>query len=172
MSAYAALLRAVNVGGTGKLAMSDLKVLCEKCGFGDVKTYIQSGNVVFTSKLGEPKARAALERELEAKMGKPVGVHLRTPAELATIVEKNPFATVPPNRLLVLFLDRPPPKDALQGIVAPDGEELALGDQEIFIHYPNGMGRSKLKIPFAKTGTGRNLNTVKKLLDLARALER
>ena len=90
MGVFVGLLRAVNVGGTGKIAMSDLRGLCEDAGFDDVVTYIQSGNVVFRSKLGVAKAQQKLEQALAAKMGKAVGVHLRTPAELAAIVERNP----------------------------------------------------------------------------------
>lgn len=171
MGVFVGLLRAVNVGGTGKLAMSDLRGLCEDAGFEDVVTYIQSGNVVFRSKLGVAKAQQKLEQALAAKMGKAVGVHLRTPAELAAIVKRNPFPRVEPNRVLVLFLDRAPGKGALADIVIPAREEVELFGREVFVHYPDGMGRSKLKIPFAKTATGRNLNTVRKLLELSSGLD-
>ena len=78
MTAYVALLRAVNVGGTGKLPMSELEAMCETAGFEKVKTYIASGNVVFTSGMSEAEVKAALEKALPAYAGKPVGVMVRT----------------------------------------------------------------------------------------------
>lgn len=171
MSVFVALLRAVNVGGTGKLPMSELRALCEDAGFERVTTYIQSGNVVFSSRLPGARVQQKLEAALAAKLGKAVGVHLRTPFELAAIVRRNPFEHAAPNRLLVLFLERAPPRNALAAIEIPGREELRLAGREVFIHYPDGMGRSRLKIPFAKTATGRNLNTVVRLLALARELD-
>lgn len=168
MPVFVALLRAVNVGGTGKLPMSELRELCEAAGFEKVTTYIQSGNVVFSTRLGKAKVQAKLEAALAAKLGKPVGVHLRTPSELDDIVQRNPFKEAPPNRLLVLFLDRAAPPDALEALVIPGREELEASGREIFIHYPDGQGRSKLKLPFARTATARNLNTVAKLCELSR----
>ena len=170
-TAYAALLRAVNVGGTGKLAMTDLARLCEKEGLCDVKTYIQSGNVVFTSPKKEAAVKAALEKTLERHMGKPVAVMVRTCDELEAVVSANPFPKAAPNRLLVVFFDDPLTKAVLEGVVAPGGEELAIKGRELFIHYPDGQGTSKLKVPaLKKAGTGRNLNTVTKLAAMTRAL--
>jgi uncharacterized protein (DUF1697 family) len=168
MSVQVALLRAINVGGTGKLAMSELRELCEAAGLEDVATYIQSGNVVFASKRGKAEVQRLLEKGLAEKVGKPVAVHLRTPGELASILERNPFPGVAGNRVLVFFLDQAPPAGALDDLAIPGREEVRLSGREMFIHFPDGMGRSKLKIPFAKTATGRNLNTVEKLLALAR----
>src|ERR1700749_5005454 len=91
MPVFALLLRAVNVGGTGKLPMSDLKRLCEKAGFQNVRTYIASGNVVAERAGSESKAKAALEAELRAYAGKPGGVIVRTGAEMAKVVANNPF---------------------------------------------------------------------------------
>lgn len=170
MTAYAALLRAINVGGTGKLPMSELRALCEELGFDDVKTYIQSGNVVFRSELSEARVKAALEEALAKKMGKPVAVLVRTHAELAKTLAHNPFPDASPSRVLVLFLDDKPPKGALDDVIAPGGEELSLHGRELFIHYPNGMGRSKLKVPFVKDATSRNVNTLTKLVEMAAAL--
>ena len=168
MAAFVALLRAVNVGGTGKLAMADLVKLCVKAGFTDVKTYIQSGNVVFDSSASEARVKAALEKSLAAKLGKPVGVLLRSGAELDRILAHNPFKQAAPNRVIVLFLDKAPAADALAGVKAPGGEELVLRGRELYIHYPDGQGVSKLKVPLAQVGTGRNLNTVAKLAEMAR----
>lgn len=171
-TAYAALLRAVNVGGTGKLAMSDLTRLCEREGFSSVKTYIASGNVVFTSRSREGAVKTALERALASHMGKPVAVHVRTAAELEATMAVNPFPKALPNRVIVLFVEEPPLNDVLTGVVARDGEELAIRGRELFVHFPRGQGTSKLKLPLAKISTGRNLNTVAKLAAMTRALGR
>jgi uncharacterized protein (DUF1697 family) len=170
MTAYIALLRAVNVGGTAKLAMSDLKRLCEDAGFAEVQTFIQSGNVVFCSRLGEARVKAALETALGAFMGKPVGVIVRSAAQMADVLKRNPFAHQPANRVIVLFLDQPGPKAALDNVAGADGEEVRASEREIFVHYPNGQGRSKLKLAPAAQGTGRNINTIAKLAAMAAAI--
>jgi uncharacterized protein (DUF1697 family) len=108
VTAFVALLRAVNVGGTGKLPMSDLKEMCEALGFGSVRTYIASGNVVFTSRKSEAAIKAALEKRLEAYARKPVGVLVRTAAEMAQVFHDNPFPKLAPNRTMAVFLDRAP----------------------------------------------------------------
>lgn len=170
MAAFVALLRAINVGGTGKLAMADLVKLCEKAGFSGAKTYIQSGNVVFRSSATEAEIKAALERALAVKLGKPVGVLLRRAAELDRVLAQNPFKEAPPNRVIVMFLDQAPPKNAVAGVKSPGGEELVLHGRELYIHFPEGQGASKLKVPFAGVGTGRNINTVTKLAAMAHAM--
>ena len=170
MPAYAALLRGINVGGNTLLAMSDLKALCENEGYRGVRTYIASGNVVFTATAKEAAVRSALERAIARHMGRDVAVLVRTAAQLEATVAANPFPDVAGNRLLVFFLPDVPPADALAGVVSPDGEELAIRGRELFVHYPNGMGRSKLKVPLWSGATSRNMNTVRKLAELARAL--
>ncbi|MFL5294757.1 MAG: DUF1697 domain-containing protein [Phenylobacterium sp.] len=167
MTAFVALLRAVNVGGTGKLPMSELKAMCEEAGFAKVRTYIASGNVVFASRLPEAKVKAELERRLAAYAGKPVGVMVRTAGEVAAVRDANPFSDRPANATVAIFLDGPPPNDAAQQAVGRKDEEIALGAREIYVFYGPGMGQSKLRIPAAKTGTARNLNTVAKLAEMA-----
>ena len=167
MGAFVALLRAVNVGGTGKLPMSDLKALCEELGFGAVRTYIASGNVVLTSRKSEATIKTALEQRLLAYAAKPVGVLVRSAAEIAQVLADNPFPKAAPNRTMALFLDRPPPADTLNGIRGRGDEQIELGRREIYIHYGEGMAKSKLVIPAAKTGTARNMNTVATLARMA-----
>jgi uncharacterized protein (DUF1697 family) len=167
MGSFVALLRAVNVGGTGKLPMSDLKDLCEELGFGQLRTYIASGNAVFTSRKSETAIKTALEKRLEAYAGKPVGVLVRTATEMAQILAANPFPKAAPNRTMAVFLDRAPPADALAGIGGQQDEEVRLGRREIYIHYPKGMAKTKLVIAAAKTGTARNMNTVETLARMA-----
>lgn len=167
MGSFVALLRAVNVGGTGKLPMSDLKGICEELGFAAVRTFIASGNVVFASRKSEAAIKAALEKRLEAYAGKPVGVAVRSAAEMAQVLSDNPFPKAAPNRTMAVFLDRAPPPDTLAGIRGQRDEEIGLGRREIYIRYDQGMGTSKLVIPAAKTGTARNMNTVATLAKMA-----
>ena len=166
---YVALLRAVNVGGTGKLPMANLKALCEAAGFERVRSWIASGNVVFQSSLAAPLVKAALELRLAAYAGKPVGVAIRTPQQLAEVLANNPFAHAPPNRTVAIFLDQPPGASALQGIAGQAGEEIAIGRCEIYVLYGASMAQSKLRIPAAKAGTARNMNTLLKLCNMANA---
>ncbi len=171
MPVHVALLRAVNVGGTTSLAMADLKAICEGLGFTDVKTYIQSGNVLFRSDLPAAKAAEILDGALLERFGKAPGVMIRTRAQLQAIADRAPFPDAKPNLLHIVFLSGPAPADALDKLVAPDCEEVRLAGSEIYIHFPNGSGRSKLKLPAAKAGTARNLNTVRKLAALALEME-
>ena len=172
MTIYAALLRAVNVGGTSKLPMAELKRLAEEAGFVSPRTYIASGNLLFESSLNESAVRERLEQALAKHMGKTVPVMIRTAAELQAIVEANPFKDAPGRRVLASFLHEPPPQDALDHARHLDGERLALGTREIYVDYCGALlGRSKLVLPAAATGTARNMNTVVKLAEMAREME-
>ncbi|MGZ6019336.1 MAG: DUF1697 domain-containing protein [Phenylobacterium sp.] len=170
MTAFVALLRAINVGGTGKLPMTQLAAMCEAAGHRGVKTYIASGNAVFASHLSEAAVKADLEARLADYAGKPVGVMVRTAAEMAAVHAANPFPDAPGNRTVAIFLNAAPPADALSHAVGRRHEEMRLGEREIYILYDEGMGTSKLRIPAAKAGTARNLNTVAKLAAMAAAL--
>ncbi|MFC3550433.1 DUF1697 domain-containing protein [Lysobacter cavernae] len=167
MTTYIALLRAVNVGGTGKLPMAELRALCEAAGFAQVRTYIASGNVVLTSTATAAQVKAALEAQLAGYAGKPVGVLVRSATELAQVLADHPFPQAAPNRVVAIFLDEAPPADALDTVKHRKGEEIALGKREIYVHYGDGMADSKLVIPAAKAGTARNLNTIAKLVEMA-----
>jgi uncharacterized protein (DUF1697 family) len=167
MTAYVALLRAVNVGGTGKLPMSDLKAMCETQGYTEVRTYIASGNVVFHASGSEAAVKMALEAALLRYAGKPMGVMVRTAAEMAAVLKGNPFSNEAPNRTVAIFLDKAPPKDLMESISGCNGEKVAPGKREIYVHYDNGMAHSKLKIPAARDGTARNVNTIAKLAEWA-----
>jgi len=171
MTAFVALLRAVNVGGTGKLPMSELKAMCEAAGFTGVRTFIASGNVVFASAQSEARVKAALEAKLAAYAGKPVTVMVRTAAEMAAVRDANPFPDAPANRTVAIFLDTPPPAEAAEKAVGRADELIAPGARELYVHYGDGMGQSKLRIPAAAAGTARNLNTVAKLAAMAADLQ-
>jgi uncharacterized protein (DUF1697 family) len=168
VTGWAALLRAVNVGGTGKLPMAELKALCEELGLAQVRTYIASGNVVFASDRNEADLRAAIEAGLEARFGKPFGVMVRSAAELAELAANNPWPDRPGNRVVAIFVDGPL---SLDGMAGQRGEVIALGERAIYIDYGDGMADTRLRIPCAKAGTARNMNTVTKLAEMAGALE-
>lgn len=170
MHIYIALLRAVNVGGTGKLPMSDLKSMCEAAGFRKVTTYIASGNVVFVSPYDSTETGERLEAALHEYAGKAVGVFVRSPAQLQELLRKNPYHDKAANQTVAIFLDQAPTSAMLDAAKGRDDELLALGQQEIYAHYPSGQGKSKLLIPAAKTGTARNFNTIAKLLEIAEKL--
>ncbi len=167
MPTYIALLRAVNVGGTGKLPMTELQAMCERIGCENVRTYIASGNVVFRNKKTASAVKKALEQELAVYAGKTVGVVLRSPEEMQQVLENNPFPNAAKNHTVAIFLDGETSADMLKSIRGQDDEEVALGVREIYVSYGNGMGKSKLKVPAAKDGTARNLNTIAKLAAMA-----
>ncbi len=169
---FIALLRGINVGGTGILPMRDLVTLCRELGLTAPRTYIQSGNILFGSTLGEPALRQRLEAALHTRLSKaadtPTDVMIRTGAQLAAVLAANPFPGAEPNKVQVAFLHHPLPAHALHGVLTPSGEQLRLGTRELYIHYPEGIGRSKLKLPLSQSpATLRNLNTIAKLVALA-----
>jgi uncharacterized protein (DUF1697 family) len=170
MTAYVALLRAVNVGGR-KLVMSDLKAIAEKAGLKKAKTFIASGNLLFASDLSESAVTKLLEQGLAGHMSAEVPVLVRTAAEMADVARANPFADRKGSTVAAIFLDKAPPRDAIENARGIDDERMALGAREIYVHYPSGMARSKLRIPAAAGGTARNMNTVAKLAEMAKEVE-
>jgi uncharacterized protein (DUF1697 family) len=169
MTNFVALLRSVNVGGTGKLLMSDLKAQCEAAGFKQVRTFIASGNVLFESKAGEAHVKRTLERQLSAFVGKPVIVLVRTAAEMQAIAKANPFPKSNLSGAVAIFLDAPPPADVLKSVSGRTVEQIKAGQRELYVDYCGTLANSKLKIPCARAGTARNLNTVARLAELAAA---
>lgn len=123
--------------------------------------------MLFTSQLGEAAVKKKLEQQLLGYAGKPVGVLIRTAAEMARVLADNPFAEAPGNRVVAIFLDAAPPTDALDDVRHQKLERLACGRREIYVHYGDGMADSRLTIPAAKAGTARNINTIAKLAELA-----
>lgn len=170
MTGYVALLRAVNVGGTGKLPMTALAHMCEAVGFEKVKTYIASGNVVFQTGGSEDQVRSVMEDQIRTYAGKSVGIIVRTAAEIADTLARNPFVDAPGNRVMTLFVDGALPADPLDGVTGIKNEQVRLGKRELFVLYPDGMASSRLRIPSEKHGTARNMNTVAKLAEMAAAL--
>jgi len=171
MTAYAALLRGVNLMGGTTLRMADLKALAEQLGLENVRTYIASGNLLFTSGKAEAAIKTALEAAVKRHMSRDVAVMVRTAKELTDMVEANPFAGEPGNKVAAIFFDEPPPAGSLEAATNIADERLALGKREIYVHYPSGQGRSKLNLRSRALGTARNMNTVAKLAELAREME-
>jgi uncharacterized protein (DUF1697 family) len=163
MTAYVALLRAVNVGGTGKLPMAALRAMGEACGFANVRTFIASGNLLFESEVSEAAVKTVLEAKLEDYAGKPVEVFVRSGAQLAAIVAANPFSDANSSRHLVYFYDSRPAPDLIDQCRDANGERLSLGPRELHVDYGEGIRFTKLKIPDNTGRTGRNMNTVQKL---------
>ncbi len=179
MAVFIALMRAVNVGGTGRLPMQELKAACTKAGLGRVSTYIASGNVVFETDKPAPAVKRLLTELLHDRFGLTRNHTLiRSPHSLAAVIAGNPFAaaaTERPNRLMVNFLDGLPPAGVAEALRAyPGPEQLRLDGEHLYIDYVQGIARSKLTAFLDKTlqvpATGRNWNTVNRLLEMARAL--
>jgi uncharacterized protein (DUF1697 family) len=164
-----ALLRGVNVGGR-TLPMAGLRETFEQLGHTNVRTYIQSGNVVFDAKGSAPTVRSVLEQTIDGTFGLEVTVLLRTPAELAKVVAQNPYGS----DAYVTFLDGVPDRKRVSAVdpaeFAPD--EFRVVGQQVFLRCPNGYGRTKINNTFfekklATRATTRNWRTVETLLEWA-----
>ena len=166
MTAQVALLRAVNVGGTGALPMAELRAIGAACGFVAVRTHIASGNLLFGSPLDEAQVKALLETRLTQRAVKPAQVFIRSAAELAAIVAANPFPDAHGSRHMVFFYNAPPPADLIAQCRDQAGERLALGTRELHVDYGAGIRTTRLKIPGKLNRSGRNMNTVRKLAEL------
>jgi uncharacterized protein (DUF1697 family) len=185
MTVYVSMLRAVNVGGSSRIKMDALQRVYESLGFADVRTLLQSGNVVFRSTLdGRERLAQRIVQELERQLGLRIEVMLRTLAEVESIVERGPVlaARADPSKLLVMFLSSVPSAAAQAALLKWHKskelpEMLELRGPEIYLYYPNGVGRSKLTSAVIESkldtwGTARNWNTLVKLVEIGRALER
>jgi uncharacterized protein (DUF1697 family) len=170
------LLRGINLAGRRRVGMADLRELLAGHGYEDLRTHLQSGNVVLTSSLPAERLARKLERELEAGLGFEIEVIVRTRAELARVVARNPLGNVAsdPARYLVTFFGAKPPAKLVRELrdadVAP--EQVVVSGREIYSWHPDGLQRSPLAKLLSKTaakasGTNRNWRTVTKLLELA-----
>ena len=182
MPVVIALLRAVNVGGHNKIKMDALKALCVSLKLKDPQTYVQSGNVIFgTAEKDIVKLRKKLQDAIAKSFGFRPEVILRTASELRDVIARNPFAKrsgIEPNRLLVTFLAAGPDQEARDKAAAIkiDPEELHIIGREAYIYYPNGLARPKMSWPAIEkalktSGTGRNWNSVTRMMEIAEKLE-
>jgi uncharacterized protein (DUF1697 family) len=170
VTAYVALLRGINLGKR-QLKMDELKRIAAELGLATPKTYIASGNLLFVSDKREKILKAELERALAEHMGAAVPVMIRSAKQMADAAKANPFAEEPGNKVVAIFLDGRPPGDVGETAKNQAQERIAAGTREIYVHYPDGQGPSKLVIPAAATGTARNMNSVIKLAEMAREME-
>ncbi len=166
MTAYVAMLRGVNVAGTSKLTMVDLRAIGKECGFESVRTFIASGNLLFDSPGDEQNVAEMLEQRIERLMGKHVPIFVRSAREMAEVVSRNPFTDDKPSRVMAHFIADPPTQAMLDAASGIQGERMALGPRAIYVSYGEGIGKSKLKLPAVAQGTARNMNSVAKIAAL------
>ncbi|HYM11789.1 MAG TPA: DUF1697 domain-containing protein [Bryobacterales bacterium] len=182
MAVVISLLRGVNVGGHNQIRMEALRALCGSLGLRDAQTYVQSGNVVFRTDARDlVRLAKRMEGAIEASLGFRPVVVVRTCAELRGVIARNPFAArreIDPRKLVVNFLAADPGPEARQRLLrVPAGpEELHLAGRELYIYFPDGVGLSKLSPAVLEkalqtSATGRNWNSVTKLLEIAERLE-
>jgi uncharacterized protein (DUF1697 family) len=178
MTTHIALLRGVNVGGKTKVAMADLRAMLADLGFGDPRSLLQSGNLVFRSdKLTGADLERLLEVETEKRLGLKTDFFVRTPEEWKKVIANNPFpdeAESDPSHLVVMFLNQAPAAGDVKALQAAivGRETVRAAGRQAYIVYPDGIGESKLTITviekkLGSRGTGRNWNTVLKLGALA-----
>ena len=171
---HVALLRAINVGGHNRVAMADLRALFAHLGYESVQTFLQSGNVAFTSSSKDGKAlESALEAGCAARLGLQTQFIVRSARQWNAVVENNPFsqeAQTTPDKLGVFFLKKPAPASAIRLLEgAIKGSEYVSGARgHVYIVYPNGIGRSRLTPAVIEKALGspvtaRNWNTMLKL---------
>jgi uncharacterized protein (DUF1697 family) len=182
MPVYISMVRGINVGGHNKIKMEELRALHESLGHKAAQSYIQSGNIVFkTKQLNQGQLTKQICDGLHKKFGFRPAVILRTTSELREVIANNPFAgrkNIDPRRLLVTFLagePKTPERERLLSLqIAP--EELRVIGRELFVYFPDGMARPKFSWSMVEkilkiSGTGRNWNTVNKLLEMAESIE-
>lgn len=181
MTVFISLLRGINVGGHKKIKMDALRSLYESLGLRSVQSLLQSGNVIFENEHNDRfRLAAQIEDAIEKAFGFRSNTILRAFTELKDVIRRNPFSDGQerdPSRLLIMFLSDKPSNEAKESLkkmdIAP--EELHMSEQEIYLYYPNGIGRSKLTNTLIEKklnthGTARNWNTVTKLLEVAKTL--
>ncbi len=176
MSRQIVLLRGINLGPRNRVAMPDLARALEDAGFDDVRTYLQSGNVVLSCGASPEQVRRECEALIERRLGLQIDVVVRTRDELSEVVRRNPLGAVAvnPKRYQVSFLAGKPPSQILGRLrdAAGESERFVLAGREIYAWYPEGVGRSRLWALLASralgvTSTARNWTTVTSLLALA-----
>jgi uncharacterized protein (DUF1697 family) len=169
---YVAFLRGINLGPTNKIAMPALRELATGLGYTDVATYINSGNLIFDS----PKRAATLEREIAASVkqtfGLRIDVAVRTPAQLKKLLAENPYPNGNPSQVTIAFLTQPAPATGKEKVaaIATEAEPFTFAGHDVYVHYANGLGNSKLAEKFSAvigvSSTVRNINTVTRIVAL------
>ena len=178
MAVHIVLLRGINIGPRNRIAMPALRAALEEAGFEDVRTYVQSGNVVLESSAKPNEVQRKVERLIEKEFGLEIAVVVRTKAQLAAVVKKNPLEKVAesPKRYQVTFLAKKLPAKTVRALedAATEDEQFVVAGREVYAWHPAGVARSKLWSKLAGqglgvTGTSRNWTTVEALLELTDA---
>ena len=176
MATHIVLLRGINIGPRNRISMPELRQLLEEAGFGEVRTHLQSGNVVLSSRLRPDRVARRCEQLIAGRFGFDVAVLVRSRAELAAVVKRNPLGSVAvdPKRYQVTFLASKLGPDVLHKLeaVAVEPEQFVIAGREVYAWHPAGVARSKLWAQLAGKGLGvtatsRNWTTVTNLLALA-----
>jgi uncharacterized protein (DUF1697 family) len=180
MTVIVSLLRGVNLASHRRLKMDELRKVYDSLGLQNVQTLLQSGNVIFKTK-ADPRLAKRIEDAIEKTFGFHSDVILRTSAELREVIARNPFAKRPgiePSKFLVWFLAADPGSEAREKVlqIKTEPEEMRIADRELYIYYTNGMARPKIPMALIErtlktVGTGRNWNTVTKLLEIAESID-
>ena len=172
MTRFVAFLRAINLGPTNKIAMPALRALAEQLGFADVRTYINSGNLLFGAAGTEETLASALEQAIAEEFGLRIDVAVRTEDHLRRLLAANPFPLGDPSQVTVAFLTRIPPPEAQERVaaLADHDEPFVFSGREVWVNYRGGQGTSKLAAQFNRavgvSSTVRTLRTVTKVVDL------
>ncbi len=173
MTSYVAFLRGINLGPHNKISMPELRAAVTELGFGDVATYINSGNVVLTSGKKATTVESAIHSAIKDVFGLDVDVTVRTPARLKKVLSANPYPEGKPSQVTVAFLTGAARTDAKERVaaLATEHEPFTFAGSEVYVHYADGIGNSKLAARFSAvigvSCTVRNLATVAKVTELA-----
>ena len=176
MARQIAFLRAINLASNRRVSMSALRELLTDLGYDDVRTHLQSGNVVLTSSVSAKRLEGDLEKHLAARLGLDIQVLVRTRNQLADVIKRNPLGKVAdnPSRYMVSFLSAKPSAKVVRELAKVDvaPEQFVVSGREIYAWYPNGFQKARLGKVLSEqwlgvTATARNWNTVTKLLELA-----
>jgi uncharacterized protein (DUF1697 family) len=167
MDIFVVFIRGINVGGNTMVSMKDLVQFCTDLGFENVRSYLNSGNVILESSLPEENLRKTLETGLSSKLKKNVIISIRNAIELEQIIKHNPFSIQKGSRVGVMLVNDSIEDVSINEFETKGKEEIILGKREVYVHYPDGMGRSTLKWPNRfNSGTMRNINTLTKLVSI------
>jgi uncharacterized protein (DUF1697 family) len=173
---HVAMLRGINLGPTRRVPMADLRTMLTEAGYEDVRTYVQSGNIVLRSPAKPAQVQGELQTLISERFGFDVPVLVRSRAELAQVVKRNPLGDVAdnPKRYQVSFLAEKPPPDLIRRLEeqAHESERVTAHGREIYAWHPDGVARSKLWNALAGkrlgiAATARNWTTVTTLLEMA-----
>lgn len=168
MNRYLVFLRGVMPTGRTKVPMAEARAILSAAGYGKVRSYIATGNFLLDTAQTEAAVAQAVQTLIAEQLGPKLEVLVRSPEALSKVLADNPFPDGKPNQVLVTFLPKSVQEGFLDGVSTQGREQVMVAEREVYIHYPDGIGRSTLKLPkVVQSGTARNLNTLRKLLDMA-----